>query len=132
MPPNAPHDLLTTHSLNVMFSAVKEGDVDLSMLNTEQFKAVKLAQELDSFFLTGDPGTGKIFTLSKIIEVLQSQIKQCQIGVPASTGAAANCLHGQTIHSLAGLTGSETCVERALQKVRDNTAASTSGNSHIP
>ncbi|KAG2359131.1 hypothetical protein BDR07DRAFT_1378932 [Suillus spraguei] len=94
MPPNTSHDLLTTHSLNVMFSRVNEGNVDVSMLNTEQLKAVKLAQELDSFFPTGDPGTEKTFTLSKIIEVLQSQIKQCQIGITASTGAAENRLQG--------------------------------------
>jgi hypothetical protein len=56
MPANAPHDLLTTRSLYVMFSKAKEADVDTSMLDSEQLTALGLAEDLKSFFLTGDPG----------------------------------------------------------------------------
>ncbi|KAG1733422.1 hypothetical protein EDD22DRAFT_959005 [Suillus occidentalis] len=119
MPANAPHQLLTTHSLQAMFSKPSEADVDTSMLNPEQLTALRLAQDLNSFFLTGDPGTGKTFTLLKIIEALSTLVKPSQLGITASTGAAANRLQGQTIHSWAGLTGSEACPERALKKVKD-------------
>lgn len=56
MPAKAPHQLLTTQSLQVMFSKPREADVDASMLNPEQLTALTLAQDLKSFFLTGDPG----------------------------------------------------------------------------
>ncbi|KAG2063593.1 hypothetical protein BDR04DRAFT_1163527 [Suillus decipiens] len=92
MPANAPHDLLTTRSLYVMFLKAKEADVDMSMLNSEQLTALRLAEDLNSFFLTGDPGTGKTFTLLKIIEVLSTLLKPSQLGITASTGAATNRL----------------------------------------
>ncbi|KAG2345289.1 hypothetical protein BDR05DRAFT_946808 [Suillus weaverae] len=120
MPANAPHDLLTTHSLNIMFSKAKEGNMDMSMLDHGQLKALRLAEDLDSFFLTGDLGTGKTFTLSKIIKVPLTCVKLCQLGIMASTGAAANRLQGQTIHSWAGLTGSETYEELYSTKLVQN------------
>ncbi|KAG2110400.1 uncharacterized protein F5147DRAFT_772656 [Suillus discolor] len=92
MPANAPHDLLTTHSLHVMFSKAKEADVNTSMLDSEKLTALRLAEDLNSFFLTGDPGTGKTFTLLRIIEVLLTLLKLSQLGITASTGAAANRL----------------------------------------
>ncbi|KAG1744240.1 hypothetical protein EDB19DRAFT_1827121 [Suillus lakei] len=97
MPANAPHDLLTTHSLNIMFLKAKEGNVDTSMLDSKQLQALGLAEGLDNFFLTSDPGTGKIFTLSKIIKVLSTRVKLCQLGITASTGATANRLQGKPI-----------------------------------
>jgi hypothetical protein len=39
-----------------MLSKPKEADVDTSMLDSEQLTALRLAQDLQSFFLTGDPG----------------------------------------------------------------------------
>ncbi|KAG2030615.1 hypothetical protein BDR03DRAFT_1016954 [Suillus americanus] len=107
MPANTPHNLLTTYSLHVIFSKAKEADIDTSMLNSEQLTALSLAEDLNSFFLTGDPETSKTFTLLKIIKVLPTLLKPSQLGITASTGAAANRLQGQTIHSWAGLTSSE-------------------------
>ncbi|KAG2339215.1 hypothetical protein BDR05DRAFT_1003485 [Suillus weaverae] len=65
------------------------------MLDSKQLTALRLAEDLNSFFLTGDPGTSKTFTLLKIIEVLSTLLKPSQLGITASTGAAANRLQDQ-------------------------------------
>ena len=43
-------------------------------LNQEQIRAVQLAMAGESFFLTGGAGTGKSFTLHRIIEAVRSQV----------------------------------------------------------
>ncbi|PXF40737.1 ATP-dependent DNA helicase PIF1 [Gracilariopsis chorda] len=50
-----------------------------------------------SLFITGSAGTGKTFTLLKLIRTLRSQGKQ--VAVTASTGCAAVAIRGSTIHS---------------------------------
>lgn len=54
-----------------------------------------------NIFLTGEPGAGKTYTLTKFIELARERGKR--IAVTASTGIAASHIDGQTIHSWSGL-----------------------------
>ena len=53
-------------------------------------------------FLTGGPGTGKSFTLRKIIEALEQRHGSDGVLVCAPTGVAALIAEGQTIHQVPG------------------------------
>ena len=53
-------------------------------------------------FLTGGPGTGKSFTLRKMIEALKGQHGDTGVLVAAPTGVAALIAEGQTLHSKPG------------------------------
>lgn len=67
----------------------------------DQEKAIQLAIEGYNIFLTGNAGTGKTYTLQKIIKELRARGKT--VAVTASTGIAATLLDGQTIHAWAGI-----------------------------
>ena len=60
-----------------------------------QEKAIQLALEGHNIFLTGKAGTGKSYTLNKIIEKLQKKGKN--LAITASTGIAATHIGGNTI-----------------------------------
>ena len=72
---------------------------------TEQQEAIDLALQGKSFFLTGAAGTGKTFTLNKIVKRLKAAGKR--VGVTASTALAAShfdeSLKACTLHNLAGV-----------------------------
>ncbi len=71
----------------------------------EQQSALDTALLGDSFFLTGSAGTGKSFTLQRVIELIQAKFngRPGAVAVVAPTGAAALQVGGTTIHSYFGL-----------------------------
>ena len=89
--------------------ATAEGD-DLCQPSTEavdaldagQQQAFDLALSGRNLFLTGGPGTGKSFTLLKIIEALKEKHGDPGVLVAAPTGVAALIAEGQTLHSKPG------------------------------
>lgn len=67
----------------------------------EQEKAIQLAKEGHNIFLTGQAGTGKTYTLNKIIDALEKEGKI--VAKTASTGISATYIDGTTIHSWSGI-----------------------------
>ncbi|MBI3379632.1 AAA family ATPase [Candidatus Gottesmanbacteria bacterium] len=68
------------------------------MKQTEALEIMKMGHNV---FLTGEPGTGKTYVLTKYIEFLQK--KDVPLGITASTGIAATHIDGVTIDSWSGL-----------------------------
>lgn len=68
----------------------------------EQQRAFDLALGGSNLFLTGGPGTGKSFTLRKIIDGLEEMNGSGSVLVWAPTGVAAILVGGQTINSKPG------------------------------
>jgi len=83
-----------------------------------QEKAIELALQGNNIFLTGNAGTGKTYTLNKIIETLQDQGKI--VAVTASTGIASTHLNGSTIHSWAGIGIKDKLSSDDLFKLKNN------------
>ena len=71
-------------------------------LNDEQLAAVEHVRAGRNVFLTGDPGTGKSFTLQHILEALSERHGHATVLRVAPTGAAAILIGGQTIHAFPG------------------------------
>lgn len=83
-----------------------------------QDKAIELALEGHNIFLTGKAGTGKTYTLNKIIEAMRAEGRT--IAKTASTGIASTHINGTTIHSWAGIGIKEKLKEEDLFKLRNN------------
>lgn len=69
-------------------------------------------------FLTGEPGSGKTYTLNKFIEEAESDGKV--IAITASTGIAASHIGGTTIHSWSGLGIAEELTEDDIRRYKNN------------
>lgn len=66
-------------------------------MNEKQLEAFNIVKNNQNLFLSGSAGTGKSFTIKKIVEYFEkSNIKY---GLTALTGCAACLINGQTIHS---------------------------------
>lgn len=83
-----------------------------------QERAIELALMGHNIFLTGQAGTGKTYTLNKIIKALQKQGKN--VSRTASTGIAATYLNGTTIHSFAGIGIKNKLSIDDLYKIKNN------------
>jgi ATP-dependent exoDNAse (exonuclease V) alpha subunit len=70
-------------------------------MNIKQEEALTIVKNGFNLFLTGSAGTGKSFTISKIINYLD--INNYNYGLTALTGCAAVLINGQTIHSFLSL-----------------------------
>lgn len=70
-------------------------------MNSKQTEAITRVQSGENIFLTGPAGTGKSYTLHKIIEWAKES--NIDIGITASTGQSAYLLKGRTIHSFLGI-----------------------------
>lgn len=73
-------------------------------LTDEQVQVFDAAMTGQSFFLTGNAGTGKSYVLNQIIEAFKDQKENVYVTAP--TGIAAVNVHGATVHSLLGITPS--------------------------
>jgi len=71
------------------------------MLTDEQNSVLFHVIRNKNIFLSGVPGSGKSFTLSYIVQKLESL--KIKFGLTATTGTAAVNINGQTIHSFFGL-----------------------------
>jgi ATP-dependent exoDNAse (exonuclease V) alpha subunit len=84
----------------------------------EQERVIELALAGHNIFLTGQAGTGKSYTLNKIIKKLRDQDKV--VAVTASTGIASTHIDGSTIHSWAGIGIKEELIIDDLYKLKNN------------
>lgn len=66
-------------------------------MNEKQLEAFELVKNGNNIFLTGSAGTGKSFTIKKIVEYLE--INKINYALTALTGCAASLINGQTLHS---------------------------------
>lgn len=90
----------------------------LKNMNEEQFKAFELVtQQRKNIFLTGPAGTGKSFTLKKIVEWFRGN--GLKIGVCSSTGTSAVTINGTTLHSFLGIGLAKSSATHLAFKVRN-------------
>lgn len=73
-------------------------DPELSGEQQQVLDAMKLGRNI---FLTGAPGTGKSFTIRRIVNTLRQN--DIHVSMTAMTGAAAVLLKGLTLHSFLGI-----------------------------
>lgn len=66
-------------------------------MNEKQLEAFEIVKNNKNLFLTGSAGTGKSYTIKKIIEYFDSIDKK--YGLTALTGCAASLINGNTLHS---------------------------------
>lgn len=111
-------------------TAPEAADVDLSTeisLKDLQKEAIKMAAKSPFSLITGGPGTGKTYTLARIVKALQQSNDHLRVALAAPTGKAAQRMQSvltdefqragighlkvqdaQTIHRLLGLGGRST------------------------
>lgn len=66
-------------------------------MNEKQLEAFEIVKNNYNLFLTGSAGTGKSYTIKRIIEYLD--INNKNYGLTALTGCAASLINGSTLHS---------------------------------
>ena len=66
-------------------------------MNEKQQEAYEIVKNNENLFLTGSAGTGKSYTIKKIIEYFERIDKK--YGLTALTGCAATLINGSTLHS---------------------------------
>lgn len=85
-------------------------------LSEEQQAVLNAIKNGRNVFFTGSAGTGKTFTLRRLIDMLYSMYDNKTVHVTASTGIAATHIGGTTLHSFAniglGLDKVEDCVKK--------------------
>ena len=111
-------------------TAPKAAHVDLptkTSLKALQIQAIEMAAKLPFSLITGGPGTGKTYTLARIVKALQQDQPNLRVALAAPTGKAAQRMQSvlvnefanakikglkvqeaQTIHRLLGLGGRST------------------------
>ncbi|CAK0891521.1 unnamed protein product [Prorocentrum cordatum] len=81
------------------------GGVDVGLLDEQQQAALESALRGESLFISGGAGSGKSFTLLRIIDALRDRHGGDfgdRVAVSASTGRAALLIGGTTLHDVAG------------------------------
>jgi len=66
-------------------------------MNEKQLDALETVKRGEHLFLTGSAGTGKSFTINKIVDYFEHN--KINYGLTALTGCAASLINGQTLHS---------------------------------
>lgn len=85
-------------------------------LNEKQKEALLSVTENNNIFLTGSPGTGKSFTLMRIVKLLK--LKEFEYGITALTGCAAILINAQTLHSFLGLGIGTESIDNIIKKLK--------------
>lgn len=67
----------------------------------DQTQALKILKTGANVFLTGEPGSGKTYTINQYVSYLRSH--QIEPAITASTGIAATHIGGMTVHSWSGI-----------------------------
>lgn len=81
-----------------------------------QEKALEILKSGKNVFLTGEPGSGKTYTINLFSEWLREN-RHAYPEVTASTGIAATHINGITIHSWAGIGIKETLTESDIRTI---------------
>lgn len=84
----------------------------------KQESALNILQTGKNVFLTGQPGTGKTYTINAYINWLRSQ--GVEPAITASTGIAATHVGGMTIHSWSGLGIRKALTKSDLQQLKES------------
>ncbi len=80
-----------------------------------QEKALQILLSGVNVFLTGEPGSGKTYTINRFTEALKES--WIYPSITASTGIAATHINGTTIHSWAGLGIKEDLTDRDIETI---------------
>ena len=100
----------TEYNVENEISKLSEG------LNDKQKEALLSVMENSNIFLTGSPGTGKSFTLMRIVKLLK--LKEKEHGITALTGCAAVLINAQTVHSYLGLGIGKETADNIVKKLK--------------
>ncbi len=84
-----------------------------------QKEALEILKTGNNIFLTGEPGSGKTYTINEYVKYLRSN--GIEPAITASTGIAATHIGGMTIHSWCGIG-----IKSTLSKTELNTIATNS------
>ncbi len=80
-----------------------------------QEQAIEILKTGANVFLTGEPGSGKTYTVNQYADYLKAS--NVQPAITASTGIAATHLNGITIHSWSGIGIKENLSKKDLEKI---------------
>lgn len=80
-----------------------------------QNEALEILKSGANVFLTGEPGSGKTYTINQFKEWARNHHKQ--IAMTASTGIAATHINGKTIHSWASMGIKEVITDRDIENI---------------
>ncbi len=83
-----------------------------------QEQAIDMMKKGLNVFLTGQPGTGKTYTINKFLEWAYDNGKRVE--VTASTGIAATHINGSTIHSFIGVRNDDVLDQLDLHEITNN------------
>ncbi|MCX6812788.1 MAG: PIF1 family DEAD/DEAH box helicase, partial [Candidatus Berkelbacteria bacterium] len=83
-----------------------------------QETALKILKTGVNVFLTGEPGSGKTYTINRHVQYLRSH--GIEPAITASTGIAATHIGGMTIHSWSGIGIKDRLSKAELRKITDN------------
>lgn len=83
-----------------------------------QDKALEVLKKGGNVFLTGEPGSGKSYTVNKFTAWLEE--RYVEYAVTASTGIAATHIGGVTIHSWASLGIKEVITDQHVEDILEN------------
>ena len=89
---------------------------DLDDLTEGQKIAFQKFQSGDNLFITGPAGTGKTYLIQKIKEYCD--LVHLNVGITAMTGCAAYLIHGNTLHSWAGIGLGKAPIANIVKKIR--------------
>ena len=87
-------------------------------LTEGQKKAYRHFRNGHNIFVTGPAGTGKTFLINEFKKHCYSEKKR--VGITALTGCAAYIIHGNTLHSWAGVGLGEDIVPNLVKKIKKN------------
>ena len=83
-----------------------------------QNEALNILKTGANVFLTGEPGSGKTYTINQYIKYLRDS--NVEVAITASTGIAATHIGGMTIHSWSGIGIKKKLNEYDLDKISSN------------
>ncbi|MBI2630900.1 AAA family ATPase [Candidatus Nomurabacteria bacterium] len=83
-----------------------------------QDEALSILKTGANVFLTGEPGSGKTFTINKFVSYLRE--RDIEPAITASTGIAATHIGGMTIHSWSGIGIKENLTDYDLDRIASN------------
>jgi hypothetical protein len=92
-------------------------------LNADQVRALNLALGGESMLLTGGAGTGKSFTLARLIRGLHARHGVEAVFVTGSTGIAGCHVGGTTLHSFAGIGLGKESASELIRRIKGSRAS---------